>query len=150
MSGPDFTSMLDAQPIDEIEKPKPLPEGSYQARIVKIENGETREKKTKYVRFNFEVVQPLEDVDEDALETFGDVAGKKVRTDFYVTENSLFMLKDFVLYHVGIEPEDGVDRLSPLVSECQNQEVGIKIKHEISNDGQNTYAVVDGTFNLED
>lgn len=145
----DFTELLDSEPIGEIEKPKPLPEGSYAGIIKKIEFGASRQKKTPYVRFHVEIIAALDDVDANALEEFGDLNNKTMRVDQYVTENTKHMLKDFLLLHVGIEAGDDA-KLSEVIPEAQGREVGLRIGHEIAEASQEPYATVSGTFALED
>lgn len=143
-----FSQLLQNATLGEIEKPKPLPVGSYATIIKQIEQGESPgEKKTPYVRINAEIVAPLGDVNEADLETFGSVSGKKVKVDFYITEDSLFRLQDFILEHVGLELR-GMN-LDQAIGQLVNHQVGMKIKHEISKkDNQTIFAVVDGTFNV--
>lgn len=147
MSGPDFTQLLDNN-LGEIEKPKPMPQGSYVAIIKKSEFDKSSKKQTPFVRYHLELVQALDDVDEEDLQEFGEVAGKTTRVDFYLTEGALFQLQDFLLYHVGLDMEG--KPLKEAIPEAINQQVGVRIKHEHSEDGQNTYARVDGTFNPEE
>ena len=149
MSGPNFSEILSSAKLGEIEKPKPMPIGSYEANIVKIEFDKSSQKKTPLVRFHFSIVQALEDVSEDDLEEFGDVVGKKAKTDFYLTDAALHMLQDFILYHVGLDIEG--TSLEEAIPQCQNNVVGIRIKHEISQrDNETVFAVVDATFSMED
>lgn len=148
MSAPDFTQILDEVPLGEIEKPKPLPEGAYRAIIKKIDYGKSAEKKTPYVRFHLEIVEAI-NVDENELESYGAVNGKKTKVDFYVTENTKHNLKDFLINHLGIEA-DGQSFLSQIIPEAQNRELGINIKHEISERSQEAYSTVSGTFNPDE
>lgn len=142
-----FANILQNATLGEIEKPKPLPVGSYVALIKQVEYGETTgEKKTPFARVNMEIVSPLSDVNEADLEEFGSVTGKKFKTDFYLTEDALFRLQDFVLEHVGLDMR-GMN-LDQALPQIVNNQVGIKIKHEVSKrDNTTIFAVVDATFN---
>jgi len=148
MSGPNFTELLGSATLGSIEKPKPLPQGSYVAIIKKSEYDKSSKKQTPFVRFHMDIVQAMEDVDEAALEAYGDVSGKSIRTDFYLTEGALFQLQDFILYHIGLDLTG--QTLEQAIPECVNQQVGVRIEHEASQDGQNFYARVKETFNPED
>lgn len=149
MSGPNFSEILQNATLGEIEKPKPIPIGGYEAKITKIEFDESSKKKTPFARFHFEIVQALEDVDEDDLEEFGEVAGKKTKTDFYLTEAALHMLQEFILYHVGLDVEG--TSLEEAIPQCQNNVVGIRMGHQISEkDNETVFANVTATFSLEE
>lgn len=150
MSGPDFTEILKGNTLGEIEKPKPLPVGSYIAKINGSNYDKTKsEKKTPFVRFGLEIVNALSDVNARDLEEFGDVAGKKKHVDFYLTDAALHMLQDFLLVHVGLEAEGMT--LEIAIPEAQNNLVGIYIEHEVSSqDNETVYARVGRTFNPDD
>ena len=62
-----FESILDT-PATEVERPKPLPAGTYDV-IVKglYEQGESTQKKTPYVRFIYAIQSAGEDVDADEI-----------------------------------------------------------------------------------
>lgn len=150
MSGPDFTEILQGATLGEIEKPKPLPVGSYVAKIIGSSYDKAKnENKTPFVRFNLEVVNALSDVDEGDLEAFGEIAGKKTKVDLYLTDAALHMLQDFLLVHVGLEAE-GMS-LEIAIPEAQNNLVGIYIEHEVSKqDNETIFARVGRTFNPDD
>lgn len=148
MSGPDFTELLSTSKLGEIEKPKPLPPGSYVALVKRQEYDKSSKKQTPLARFYLEVQSAMEDVDAEALAAFGDVKGKTLKHDLYITESSLFMLQDFVLNHIGLDLEG--KSLEEAIPECVNQLVGVRVKNEIAQDGETTYATLEGTFNPED
>lgn len=142
-----FTSILSNAKLGEIERPKPLPAGSYVALIKTWTFDQTKsEKKTPFARVELEIKAALDDVNQVDLEEFGSVDGKKVKHDFYLTENSLFGLQQFVLEHVGLDLQGmSLDQALP---QTVNNQVGVKIKHEIDkNNPEIVYARVDGTFN---
>ncbi len=148
MSGLNFTELLQAATLGEIEKPKPVPVGSYETKIEKVEFDESSQKKTPLVRFWHEILQPLDDVSEEDLEAYGSVVGKKIKTDFYLTEAALHMLQDYILNHVGLDLSGTT--LEQAIPQCVQNAVGIRIKHEISQrDGETIFAVIDSTFNVE-
>lgn len=147
MTETNFSEILSGSVLGEIERPKPLPAGSYQATIKNVEFLEAKnDKKTPYARVNLNIVGAMEDVDADLLAEFGDVNGKTTRVDFYLTPESRYRFQDFILTHVGLELEG--QTLDQAVPHLTNQVVGVKIKHEISRqDSETVYAVSDGTFN---
>ena len=148
MTNPNFTAILQNAKLGEIEKPKPLPAGSYAALVKSIEQVETKgEKQTGYIRVNMEIVAPLGDVNEVDLEEFGNPSGKKIRTDFYITDDAIYRLQDFILEHIGLDMA-GMS-LEQAIPQMVNNQVGVKITQEISKkDPSVIYAVVSSTFNL--
>jgi len=151
MAKPNFAEILKGAKLGEIEKPKPLPIGSYQAMIKTIEYGETMgDKKTPYVRFNVETVQHMDDVNEVDIENAGGaekLRGKKLRVDFFLTPDAMYRLQDFVIEHVGLDSLKGVD-LDQAIPQLVNNLVGIKVKHRPDkNDPEMLYAEVERTFN---
>jgi len=124
-----FASILDTAVLGNIEKPKPMPVGSYQVLIKSLETGKTKsDKKTDYLRIHAETVQPLSDVNEEELAAFGPVNGKKVSFDFYLTEATLWRLNEFIVDHVGLDQLRGV-ALSQAIPELVNNTVGITVAH---------------------
>lgn len=90
---------LMSKAADEIEAPKPVPPGTYILNITSTETGESAVKKTAFLRVHFSIVDACEDVDADALEEAGGmekIAARKLRHEFYITEEALFRLKDFM------------------------------------------------------
>lgn len=147
MSTSPFASILAGATLGSIEKPKPLPAGGYIAVVKNVEFGESKgEKKTPYARVNFELLQALDDVDQAELEAAGGINGKKVRTDFYLTDASLFRFQDFILKDCALEL-NGMT-LDQAIPQLTNQTCGVRIKQEISTkNAEDIFAIVDGTFN---
>lgn len=146
MSENKFTSILSKAKVGEIEKPKPLPEGGYIAIIKSTTFGESSTKKTPFVRVNMELVAPMDDVDQDALQAMGGLKNNKVRTDFYLTDEAMFRLQDFIIEHVGLDLAGmSFDQAIPQLT---NNQVGVRLKQIVSeNDPSEMYSVVDKTFN---
>src|SRR5271165_3688395 len=83
---PNFSSILDDAAPDHVELPKPLPVGSYLCSVPLCEYGASRDKGTKYVQWDLPIIAPLDDVDPDALEAYGDVKGRTIRATFYYAD----------------------------------------------------------------
>ncbi len=130
--------------VDDIKPPPMLPEGTYLCVVQGLpEQIESSKKKTPGLRFKLQVVQPLEDVDPAELLTFeGGVSGKIVNLDQWVTEDSLFMLKQFV-EHCGAL-EEGAS-LSACIDNVPNSSVLAFIKHETSDETKRTFAKIQRT-----
>ena len=146
MSSPNFGAILDT-PSQEIERPKPLPQGTYTCVVNGLPRMDKSAKKgTQFVEFNLNILSAGEDVDEDALSEMGGIAGKSTRYTFYLTDASIWRLKKF-LDDCGIEEDDLTLRqrlgLSP------GRQVICHIKHSPSDDGTSVYANVASTAPVE-
>lgn len=144
----DFESLLSMN-ADEVERPKPRPAGHYIALITGHEFGESSKKKTPYVRYAVKLMEALSDVDEEMLEEAGGFEDAKMSVDFYVTENSLFRLKEFLADHVGLEMDNRP--LKEGIPEAVNNQVGVVVEHEISTQSpEDVFARIRRTFNPDD
>lgn len=88
----DFNALL-SKNVGDVEAPKPLPPGSYLFSVGRHEFGESSQKHTPYVRFWNTPVSSGADVDASLLPDGWNA--KEMRLDFYLTENAMFMLRDF-------------------------------------------------------
>ncbi len=139
-----FKGILD-KPIDQIEAPKALPEGSYGAVIAAYDFGESREKKTPFVEFKFAISEALDDVAEDALKEAGGIDKKSIKNKMFVTEDSAFRLKDFLADHAQIPGKD----LTEMLENCVNATVGITVVHNAdAKDPTIVYSNVGKTFSI--
>ncbi len=137
-----FESILD-MPSSEVERPKPLPVGSY----VGVVQGQPRmdkssKKGTEFVEFTIKLLQALDDVNSDKLEEMGGIGDKSVKATYYLTENSVWRLKDFLDH---CEAGDNDMTLGQRVSETPGKSITVKIRHELTQDGSYTVARVGDT-----
>lgn len=110
---------------DTIEKPKPLPGGEYLLIINKYSLGESQQKKTPYVRIEFSIGAPGADVDQSLLQGI-DLSKKGQKDDFYLTEDSLYRVVEFMTRDLGI---NGTGRtLSQMLPEVVGKQVIASIK----------------------
>lgn len=91
----DFSSILSA-PLDTIKKPPVKPAGTYYGVIGAHKFDKSSVKKTDYVRYTIHSVTPSEDIQPHELEGV-DLQKWAPTTDFYITEDAVFRLKDFLL-----------------------------------------------------
>lgn len=146
MSSPNFGAILDT-PSQEIERPKPLPQGTYTCVVNGLPRMDKSAKKgTEFVEFNLNILAAGEDVDEDALSEMGGIAGKSTRHTFYLTDASIWRLKKF-LDDCGIEEEDLT--LRQRLGLTPGRQVVCHIKHSPSDDGTSVYANVASTTPVE-
>lgn len=156
MARPNFTSLLDKAPSD-VEKPKPCPEGSY----LWVINGLYREdksskKQTPFVEFALKCVSPGDDVDPDMLEAFltlPDGTKKPLseitqRATFYLTDSSVWRLKDF-LDKLGIDVDEA-ESFRQALEETPNCQVVGYVHHEAGADGTSFFARVDKFASADD
>ena len=94
MSTVDFRTLLQT-PMDTIEKPKPLPAGTYHGVVSRHEFGESSQKRTPYVRFHLQPTSAADDVDPAGLEGI-DLSKKALRRDYFLTADALYRLKGFL------------------------------------------------------
>jgi len=144
-----FSDILDRAP-SEIEKPKPLPVGTYICVVDGLpEHGESSKKKTPYVRFKLKFLSAEDDVDQDELAAWakkGDGSSRslgdaRLNNDYYITEDAIWRLKDF-LSHLGIEEQDS---LRQMIESAPGSQVKVFLRHEASEDGQSVFARVGNT-----
>ncbi len=141
-----FESILDT-PATEVDRPKPLPAGTYDAIVKGLpEYGESSQKKTPFVRFTLGITSAGEDVDTDELEEMGGIADKTIKSTYYTTPDALFRLTDF-LEHCGIEAEGKTVR--QMIDETPNASVRLVVGHRASEDGQQIFAEVKRTMKAE-
>lgn len=142
-----FSSILD-KPASEVERPKPLPVGTYLCVVKGLPRFDKSTKKgTDFVEFTMQIVQPYDDVDQEALEAMGGFQGKTIKSTYYITDDALWRLKKFI-EDCGIDTEEGSIR--QLIEQTPNCQVAVTIKHTASEDGTTVYANVGGTAQVQD
>jgi hypothetical protein len=142
-----FESILDT-PADKVERPKPLPAGTYSA-IVKgmPEHGVSAQKKTPFVRFTYALQSAFDDVDEDELaavltNSSGEVTSlseKSIRDTYYTTPDSLFRLTD-ALESMGIDLDQKTIRAA--LDETPNCSINVVVSHRTPEGSDQIFAEV--------
>lgn len=144
---PAFQSILD-RPSTDIERPKPMPVGTY---VVVVQGqpkfDKSTKKQTDYVEFTFKFLEALDDVDTDALDAVGGIKDKTIRNTYYLTEQAAFRLVDF-LDHVGAGDEDM--SLGQRIPEAVGKQCLATISHRASEDGQAVFAQVKSTAPIQE
>lgn len=149
---PDFKQLL-SRPLNTVEKPKPLPSGTYFGTVGAFQLGESRDKKTPYVEFQITLQEAGPDVDAESLATAvgtpPDFSKKKknLRSTFYLTEDSLYRLKEF-LSGLGVEDGNGTRSFNEMLPETTGRPIMFEITQrqnkdkpdEVYNDVQNVVA----------
>jgi len=143
MNAPNFAGLLDKAPTT-VDKPKPLPVGTYLCVVDGLPRYDKSSKKqTDFVEFKLRPIQAADDVDADDLAAAGGLDKKSIRATFYLTEDAVYRLDEFH-QHCGLE-------LDPSTSRRQRNEMIVNanvmayIKHRASDDGENVYAELSKT-----
>ena len=139
-----FNDILN-QPVADIADPELLPAGLVALTVLSYETGESSRKKTPYVQVNFSIDDYLEADDESELAAFGNAAGKKTKTQFYMSPNAQFMLRDFLQDHVQVT--EGAT-IAEQLEEAKGLSCAGRIDHEFSEDGERTFARLNKTLPL--
>jgi hypothetical protein len=141
-----FESILDT-PADEVERPVPMPTGTYDCIVQGLyEEGKSSKKGTPFVKFTYAFQAAGEDVDEDELAEKGGVVGKTIGDTYYTTPDALFRLTD-ALENMGIDLNGKSVRQA--LSETPNCDVRVLIGHRSSEDGTQIFAEVKRTMKAE-
>ena len=137
----DFSKILQKQAA-EIEKPKPLPIGSYVAVNPKLPDFKgVGKNETPAAEFALVVLAPMDDVDPEHLAAYGDVKGKSVRHRMFLTEGTEYRTKEELVNAFGIE--EAGKNLGQMFNETINKQVIVKIRHRPNDDGTDIYAEVE-------
>lgn len=103
----DFRAALNKR-REDIEDPKLLPPGTYGGIIRGFEMGESKQKKTPFVRFSYTISEMLEG-DQDLLAQAGGLQKKDGtarvldRDDYYLTEGAEARLRNLIDSCIGTE-----------------------------------------------
>jgi len=151
-----FSDILDRAPA-EIDKPKPLPTGTYLTVLQGMpRQDKSAKKQTPFVEFTHKIISAGDDVDQEELETvltMPDGTTKSLqdivmRNTFYLTENSAWRLKEF-LRDCGFDVDSSDQSLREMIETSTGRSVNIYIKHEPSQDGTSVFATIGGTSAAE-
>lgn len=127
----DVRTLLDT-PADEIKKPPVWPAGDYHGFVEKYEPGETREKKTAFIRVFVRCTRADESIPADMLDGI-DVSKRSFRTDFYLLEDKSqhWRLKEF-LEKIGLSAEG--QNLAALVPQMVGKPVRFALTQRANQD----------------
>jgi hypothetical protein len=151
-------AIMNAPSSGVVDRPKPVPTGSYLAKLVgQPEYGKTETKGTDFIQFQGEFIEPYDDVDQDDLANWAKRANGSARKlkgtslprrglTFYITEDAKWRLEKF-FEDLGVFKKG--ETLRDMVENAIGQEFVVSIEHELSNDGQVTYANIRSTAPAE-
>lgn len=127
----DFKSLL-RKPIDSVVKPKALPAGTYRGRVKTFEFKESKEKKTPFVQFNVQVVSATDEVEPDSLAGI-DLSKKLLRKDYYITDDALWRLREFIESVTGPIPSGST--LDEYLPQTLHADVLVAVTQRLAQDG---------------
>ena len=145
-NAPHFASILDEAPT-EINRPQPLPEGTYLCVVGQGEEGKSSKKGTPYIRFALKPIAALDDVDTEALNEIGGLESKNLSSTYYLTPDAVFMLDQFHA-HCGLDLSDSASR-RVRNAEVVNSQVLAVVTHRMSEDNTQAFAEVRRTASAE-
>lgn len=150
-----FADILD-KPATEIDRPKPLPVGEYVWSIQGLPKfDKSKEKQTPYYEFSVKCISALDSVNEEDLQdwakksdgTMRSLTDFVTRITFYITEDSLYRLQEFLVHCDAAE--DDISTRQAIDNTPNHQFVG-SITHTASKDGTSVYANIGKTAPVED
>lgn len=117
--------------VGDVEAPPLLPAGHYQALITGQPKADKSSKKqTLYYEFPVRLTEPMDDVDQDALEAAGGLNGKngEHKLTFYLSPKSLFMFTEFG-QGMGASDDLNIPEMAAWLAEC-GEPLVVTGKHE--------------------
>lgn len=120
-----------SKPADSFERPPILPAGHFRGTIVKHEFDRSRQKKTPLIRFYLNPTEPEDDVDPEDVANI-DLKKVLLRHEFYLTQNALYRLGDFLNAVLG-ESSENVDERIPMTT---GLEVIIGVRQRMGDNGE--------------
>lgn len=127
----DLSALL-SKKADEIEKPKPLPVGHYVWNVGAYKPVQSQKKGTPGIEFEVTPCEAKDDVDADLLAEVKDPFKKSKRLTFWLTEDSLFRLVEF-MDKLGLETKGR--ELIEILPETQGCQFIAPIKQELMDSG---------------
>lgn len=137
----DFSKILGKQ-AEAIEKPKPLPVGTYLCNNPQLPKFlGVGKNETPCAEFGLTILAPQDDVDPDDLQTYGEVRAKNIRHRMFLTEGTEYRTKEELVNAFGVE--EAGKTLGQMFNETINRQVYVTIKHRPSEDGTEMYHEVE-------
>jgi|TARA_R110000824_G_scaffold230800_5_gene418493 hypothetical protein len=131
VSDVNWEELLSANP-EEIERPEPVPPGTYTGVITEFKLDTSRNKGTPYVQYLIRPVSPGADVDNEAFQKFGGsekLAAKTLQQNYYMTPDAQWRLKAF-LEKLGIP--FGGRSFQAIIPEAVNKQVTVHVVHRLN------------------
>lgn len=145
-----ITDLLNRRASD-VEKPKPLPTGTYIVRFAdpgKQTPVKTKDGDVETMEFMLTPVSPQDDVDAAVLAAQGGIGNRRLRHTLWLREEDLWKIKDLG-EKLGMT-QDEMDEMSlaQIVANYQNKMCYAKVKHVPSKDGSEIYANIENLWKM--
>lgn len=126
----DFTSVLDRN-FDEIEKPKPIPTGTYYGQLVGVpKERQVGPEKKPVIDFNIKLTNAKVLDDPSALDTYDLPGARPVQKSFFVdTDEGVFALKQFLSSTLGITGQGR--KMKELMAESVGKQLLVTVGHDV-------------------
>jgi hypothetical protein len=150
MSAPNYNSLLD-KTVGSTERPKAVPIGIYTGVIVDFAFDQSSKKKTPYVRYGVKPIQPVSGVDPDLFAAAGgqDRLNKmKLGLDFYLTEDAMWRLREFLEEAMKIDCATRSYKES--IPYAVNQRITFVMDVQVSEDGKASYNQIKSVLKPEE
>lgn len=131
----DFTNLL-SKSADNVERPEPLPQGSYVTTITAYRTIESGQKKTPGVEFDLQIFAPGEDINMEEYAKVKNPQERVLKTQFWLTEDSMFRLKEF-LEKAGFETAGRT--FADMLAEVAGHQIIAIVSHRIGQDGESVF-----------
>lgn len=141
---PQFASVLD-QPSADIKRPDPMPVGTYVWQVPAQYKQDKAKTGTEYVEWLVKCLGATEDVDQEALAAClkgKAITDKAMKATFYLTEDSVWRLKEFLDF-CGVDDPAGATLRGRIPGAGGLQVLGT-VRHEPSQDGTYMIAKLSG------
>jgi hypothetical protein len=139
------------KPASALKPPPPFPAGLYHCLVEGTPvRGKSSQKGTDLLQFKFKILKAMDGVDQQAV-LEQEVIGKTVTHDYYVTDAAAYRLTDMLIKHLGIEPlnAQGQEKsLTEMLAEASGQQVLVRLKVDMAQDGSRGYHKVDSTAHV--
>ncbi len=137
-----FSDILNTK-TDDIERPKPLPVGTYLGIVSGApEIAPIGQKATLAAKYQIKLLAPQEDVDRDALSEMGGIGERSVSLTLFLTADAAWRAKEF-LENCGIDTSGKT--LGETLTEAPGRQIYVKLKHRPSPDGTQLYTEIQST-----
>lgn len=112
----------------EVDRPKPLPAGNYEAQVVGHPKHDRYATGTEYIEYTLKMLRAKDGVDPEALEKSGGLEDRTMRLSFPSVKKMLYRHVDFLIA-CGIKEEKGKGAMDRMMSQAPNCRLIVRVSH---------------------